>query len=122
ERDIRKRFEQIPGIGSIDVWGGLNREIHIEVMRDRLLATGLTMDDIVQAVRSASTTAPGGNVQRGISSLYIRSLGEFTNLDEISNTVIRTVNGVPLRVSDVATVTFAQSNIDRYVEIDDMPM
>jgi len=122
ERDIRKRFEQIPGIGSIDVWGGLNREIHIEVMRDRLLATGLTMDDIVQAVRSASTTAPGGNVQRGISSLYIRSLGEFTDLDEISNTVIRTVNGVPLRVSDVATVTFAQSNIDRYVEIDDMPM
>ncbi|MDR2212597.1 MAG: efflux RND transporter permease subunit [Pseudomonadales bacterium] len=122
ERDIRKRFEQIPGIGSIDVWGGLNRQIHIDVMRDRLLATGLTMDDIVTAIRSASVTSPGGNVQRGISELYIRARGEYTSLDEISNTVIRTVNGVPLRVSDVATVSNAQSDISRYVEIDDVPM
>ncbi|HWK55422.1 MAG TPA: efflux RND transporter permease subunit, partial [Hyphomicrobiales bacterium] len=117
-----KRFEQIPGIGSIDVWGGLTRQIHIEVMRDRLLATGLTMDDIVQAVRSASATVPGGNVQRGISQLYIRSLGEYSNLDEIANTVIRTVNGVPLRINDVAVVRNAQADIDRYVEIDQRPM
>jgi HAE1 family hydrophobic/amphiphilic exporter-1 len=122
ERDIRKRFEQIPGIGAINVWGGLTREIHIEVMRDRLLATGLTMDDIVQAVRNSSATAPGGNVQRGISELYIRSLGEYSNLDEIANTVIRTVNGVPLRISDVASVSNSQADIDRYVEIDKIPM
>jgi HAE1 family hydrophobic/amphiphilic exporter-1 len=122
ERDIRKRFEQIPGIGSIDVWGGLTRQIHIDVMRDRLLATGLTMDDIVQSVRNSSAAAPGGNVQRGISQLYIRSLGEYSNLDEISNTVIRTVNGVPLRISDVAAVSFSQADIDRYVRIDKIPM
>lgn len=122
ERDIRKRYEQIPGIGSIDVWGGLTREVHIEVMRDRLLATGLTVDDIVQAVRSESGTTPGGNVQRGISELYIRSLGEYSSLDEISNTVIRTVNGVPLRVGDVARVQNSQADIDRYVEIDEIPM
>ena len=122
ERDIRKRFEQIPGIGSIDVWGGLTEEIHIEVMRDRLLASGLTMDDIIQAVRSESSTTPGGNVQRGISELYVRSIGEYQNLDEIRETVIRTVNGVPLRVRDVADVSFARQDVGRYIEIDDIPM
>ncbi len=122
ERDIRQRFEQIPGVGSIDVWGGMNREIQIEVMRDRLLATGLTMDDVVQALRTESGTTPGGNVQRGISQLYVRSLGEYTNLEEISETVIRTVNGVPLRIGDIATVTEGRADLDRYIEVDGEPM
>lgn len=122
ERDVRKRFEQIPGIGSIEVWGGMEEEIHIEVMRDRLLATGMTMDDIVSAVRTESSTTPGGNVQRGISDIYVRSLGEYQNLDEIRNTVIRMVNGVPLRVSDVADVMYARADINRYIEVDDVPM
>jgi len=122
ERDIRKRFEQIPGIGSIEVWGGLTRQIRVEVMRDRLLATGLTMDDIVGAIRTESGTTPGGNVQRGVSQIYVRSMGEYENLDEIRNTVIRTVNGVPLRVGDVSTVRDAIADIDRYIQIDDIPM
>jgi HAE1 family hydrophobic/amphiphilic exporter-1 len=122
ERDIRQRFEQIPGVGSIDVWGGMNREIQIEVMRDRLLATGLTMDDVVQALRTESGTTPGGNVQRGISQLYVRSLGEYSNLDEIRDTVIRTVNGVPLRIADVATVNEGRADLDRYIEVDGEPM
>lgn len=122
ERDIRKRFEQIPGIGSIDVWGGMAEQVHIEAMRDRLLASGLTMDDIIQAVRTESSTTPGGNVQRGISELYVRSLGEYQNLDEIRNTVIRTVDGVPLRVRDVADVSFSREDVSRYIEIDEIPM
>lgn len=122
ERDIRKRFEQIPGIGSIDVWGGLTREIHVEVMRDRLLANNLTMDDLVSAIRSESSTVGGGNVQRGVGQLYVRSLGEYTNLDDIRNTVVRTVDGVPQRVRDVADVQYALADIDRYIEVDDVPM
>ncbi|MDT8399410.1 MAG: efflux RND transporter permease subunit [Pseudomonadales bacterium] len=122
ERDIRKRFEQIPGIGSIDVWGGVTREVHIEIMRDRLLATGLTMADIIQAVGREGSNRPGGNVQRGLSDVYVRSLGEYKNLDEIRNTVIRSVNGVPLRVGDVADVRFSRADMSRYIEVDDVPM
>lgn len=122
ERDVRKRFEQIPGIGSIDVWGGLTRRIQVDVLRDRLLATGLTMADITAAIRTESSTTPGGNVQRGVTELYIRSLGEYQDLDEIRNTVIRTVNGVPLRVGDVATVHDTIANVDRYIQVNDIPM
>lgn len=122
ERDLRRRFEQIPGVGAIDVWGGIDREIRIEVDRDRLLAGGLTMNDIVQAIGQESSNAPGGNVQRGLSDLYVRSLGEYSNIDEIRNTVIRTVNGVALRVSDVADVQYDRADMGRYVEVNDVPM
>lgn len=122
ERDLRRRFEQIPGVGAIDVWGGIDREVRIEVDRDRLLAGGLTMNDIVQAIGRESSNSPGGNVQRGLSDLYVRSLGEYSNIDEIRDTVIRTVNGVALRVSDVADVEYDRADMGRYVEINDVPM
>lgn len=122
DRELRRRFEQIPGVGSIDVFGGINHEVRIDVVRDRLLASGLTMNDITSAIGRESATLPGGNVRTGLSDLYIRSLGEYRNVEEIRNTVIRTVNGIPVRVGDVATVTYDRRDIGRYIEIDDIPM
>lgn len=122
DRELRRRFEQIPGVGSIDVFGGINHEVRIDVVRDRLLASGLTMNDITSAIGRESATLPGGNVRTGLSDLYIRSLGEYSNVEEIRNTVIRTVNGIPVRVGDVATVTYDRRDIGRYIEIDDIPM
>jgi len=122
DRELRRRFEQIPGVGSIDVFGGINHEVRIDVVRDRLLASGLTMNDITQAIGRESATLPGGNVRTGLSDLYIRSLGEYSNVQEIRDTVIRSVNGVPIRVGDVATVTYDRRDIGRYIEIDDVPM
>ncbi|MDT8427490.1 MAG: efflux RND transporter permease subunit [Pseudomonadales bacterium] len=121
DREIRRRFEQIPGIGAIDVFGEVLREVRIDVARDRLLATGLTMGDITQALNSENANRPGGNVQRGLSEVYVRSQGEYENIEQIRNTVIRSVGGVPLRVADVADVQFARQDIGRYVEVNDTP-
>ncbi len=58
----------------------INREIRVEVSRDRLLASGLTMNDISAAIGRENTTLPGGNVQRGLSDLYVRSRCEHDNV------------------------------------------
>lgn len=122
ERELARRFEQIGGVGAVDVWGGIDREIRVEVRRDRLLASGLTMNDISAAIGREGSNAPGGNVQRGLSDLYVRSMGEFTGVDEIRNVVVRNIGGVPVRVGDVADVSLERADIGRYIEIDDVPM
>jgi hydrophobic/amphiphilic exporter-1 (mainly G- bacteria), HAE1 family len=122
ERDLARRFEQIPGVGAIDIWGGINREIRVEVSRDRLLASGLTMNDISSAISRENSTLPGGNVQRGLSDLYVRSRGEYDNVQDVRDTVIRTVNGVPIRVADLAQVSLDRRDIGRFVEINETPM
>lgn len=122
EREIRRRFEQISGVGAIDVWGEINNEIRIDVFRDRLLAAGLTINDISQALGSENNTLPGGNVQKGLADVYVRSLGEYENIDQIRQTVIRVVDGFPLRVKDIATVEYARRDIGRYIEVNDQPM
>ena len=122
ERDISKRLEQIPGVGSIDVWGGVHREILVNLKRDRLMASGLTAAEVQNAIVAENNTAPGGNVKDGLTELYVRTLGEFTSIDQIAETIITRIDGVPIRVRDVATVEDAYADVWRVTTVNDVPM
>jgi HAE1 family hydrophobic/amphiphilic exporter-1 len=122
QREITRRFEQIPGVGSIDIWGGIYREIHVDLDMDRLMATGLSSSQVENAIAAENINAPAGNVQSGLQRLYVRSLGEYQSLDQISETVITVANGKPVRVKDVAEVTWGNQDLERLVKIDGKPM
>lgn len=122
ENDISKRLEQIPGVGSIDVWGGIDRQIRVSLKRDRLNASGLTAQDVQNALVAENNTSPGGNVKEGFSELYVRTLGEFTEVNQIAETIITSVDGRPIRVRDVATVEDDYEDVGRVVSINDQPM
>lgn len=122
DREISKQLEQVPGVGAIDVWGGVYREIRINLKRDRLIASGLSAGQVINAISAENQTLPGGNVKDGLNELYVRTLGEYTSVDQIGNTVISRANGSPIRVRDVAEVEDAFQDINRLVKIDDIPM
>jgi hydrophobic/amphiphilic exporter-1 (mainly G- bacteria), HAE1 family len=122
EQEISKRLEQIPGVGSIDVWGGIRREILVNLKRDRLAASGLTAIDVQNAIVAENNTLPGGNVKEGLTELYVRTLGEYTDINQIAETIITRVDGRPIRVRDVATVEDAYQDVGRVVRINDEPM
>jgi len=122
EREITQRFEQIPGVGTIEVRGGVNREIRINLERDRLQASGLTPADVQQALARENATLPGGNVKDGLKDLYVRSLGEYTSVDQIANTVVRYVGNKPIRVQDIASVEDGYQDVGRLSEWNGMPV
>jgi HAE1 family hydrophobic/amphiphilic exporter-1 len=122
EREVTRRFEQIPGVGSIDIWGGVHREIHVKLDMDRLISAGLSSAQVQQAIAAENVTLPGGNVSSGMQRLYVRSLGEYTSIDQISDVIITVVDSKPVRVKDVATVDWGYEDLDRLVEIDGNPM
>ncbi|PKD42633.1 efflux RND transporter permease subunit [Rhodohalobacter barkolensis] len=122
EEEIASRLEQIPGVGSIDVWGGIRREIRVDLKRDRLAASNLTAIDVQNAIVAENNTLPGGNVRDGLTELYVRTLGEYTDVNQISETIITRVDGQPVRVRDVATVEDAFEDVGRVVRINDEPM
>ena len=121
ERDISQRFERIPGVGSIDLRGGIYREIEINLNRDRLKASGLTAADVQQAIARENSQLPGGNVKQGLNDLYVRTRGEYTSVDQIARTVIATPNGKPVRVQDVAEVRDNYEDVFSLVEMGEMP-
>lgn len=122
DREVTKRFEQIAGVGTIDIWGGVYKEVHVELKRDRLLASGLSSSDVEQAIASENVNLPGGNVNSGINELYVRTLGEYESVDQIGNTIIKMVDGKPIKVKDVATVEWGFEDLNRLVKIDGKPM
>ena len=121
EDDLSRRFEQIPGVGAIDLRGGIYREIRVELDRDRLQATGLTALDVRDALVRDNVVMGGGSVKSGFSDLYVRPMGEYRNLDEIVNTVITSAAGLPVRVRDVATVTDGYEDVGFLAEINGVP-
>jgi HAE1 family hydrophobic/amphiphilic exporter-1 len=121
EEELMRRFQQIPGVGAIEVWGGVYREIHVDLKRDRLIASNLTAGDVVAAIGRENVNLPGGNVREGLRDLYVRTLGEYTSVQQVASTVVAVVDGNPIRVEDVANVDLGYRDIGRYVEIGGLP-
>jgi HAE1 family hydrophobic/amphiphilic exporter-1 len=122
EREIVQRFEQIPGVGSITVGGGVYREIQVRLMRDRLRAAGLAASDVTEALARENVQLPGGNVKEGVNDLYVRTLGEYRSLDEIRATVITLQEGRPIRVRDVAEVVDGYEDVRNLAEVNGVPV
>ncbi len=122
EREIAQRFEQIKGVGSVDVWGGVYREIQVQLKRDRLASSLLSAADVRLALQRENVTLPGGDMREGVSDMYVRTRGEYRALDQIASTVITMVDGKPIRVRDVADVIDGYEDINRIVQIDGQPM
>lgn len=122
ERDIVRRLEQVDGVGTIEVRGGIYREIHVDIKRDRLRSAGLTPQDVQDAIARENAIAPGGNVKDGLKDLYVRALGEYESIDQVADAVITRVDGRPVRVRDVANVRSDYEDVGRLTEVDGTPV
>ena len=121
ETELARRFEQIPGVGAIDIRGGVNREIRVELDRERLRAAGLTALDVERALARDNVTLPTGTVKSGLDDLYVRSLGEYRSLTDIERTVVATPGGRPVRVRDLGRVRDGYEDIGYLVEMNGVP-
>ncbi len=118
---IKYRIERVPGVASLDIWGGLEREIHVNLDPDKIKALGLPLDVILNKIRSENVDVPAGTIERGNYEVLIRTPGVYTNLDEIRNTVVAIREGVPIQVKEIATVEDSWQKITRIVRVNGRP-
>jgi HAE1 family hydrophobic/amphiphilic exporter-1 len=118
---IKYRIERIPGVASLDVWGGLNREIHVSLNPERIKALELPLDRILARIREENVTLPAGSIERGPLDVTIRTPGVFTGLDELRRTVIAIRDGVPIQLGEIAAVTDAWEKRTRIIRVNGQP-
>ena len=109
DNKIRDRFAQIPGVAAATVSGGDQREVQIQVSKDKLMAYGIGINDVQQALANASLDIPGGHFISNQSDLSVRLKAEFENVEDIRHLVFSVKGnngGRPqiVRLSDVATI------------------
>ena len=104
ESTISPLIERIPGVGQVSVRGGSDVEYHIDIDPNRLEAYGLTLSTIVSAIAADNTQATGGQITESGMNIQVAADERYVTESDIGNTVITTVDNVPIRVNDVATV------------------
>ncbi|MCU0342632.1 MAG: efflux RND transporter permease subunit [Ignavibacterium sp.] len=102
---VKQRLENIPGVGSVQLVGGSEREIQIEVDAARLRAYNISIQDVIMNVGGQNVEIPGGNVTEGTRQLLVRTMGKYQSVDDFNKVIVATPLGKPVYLSDVATVT-----------------
>jgi cobalt-zinc-cadmium resistance protein CzcA len=107
DRIVRPQLRSVPGVTEINSFGGFVRQVQVTISPDRLVALGLTLHDVVEAIESGNAIAAGGYVEHRDEQYILRGLGQATNAEDLSRTVIRATRaGVPILVGDVADVRY----------------
>ncbi|HEY8548963.1 MAG TPA: efflux RND transporter permease subunit [Vicinamibacterales bacterium] len=121
ENTLAPRLERVPGVAAVSVNGGLRRQILVELSREKTTALGLSVDRILNLLRTENQNMPLGEIDEGDMTYLLRSPGQFTTLDEISNLVVQTRAGVPIYMRDIAVVRDGTEDVRNMIRVNGKP-
>jgi len=101
---IRPQLRNVEGVADVNSIGGYVKQYHVTPMPDRLVAYGLTFDDILTALQRNNANVGAGYVERGGEQYLVRVPGQVKTLDEVRQIVVASSGGTVIRIADVATV------------------
>ncbi|MFQ5667579.1 MAG: efflux RND transporter permease subunit [Candidatus Binatia bacterium] len=118
EDRILEPLRRLPGVGAVQVWNGPDRQILVEVNRDRMRAYGLTLRQITRSLAAESIAVPAGHLDVGRMEFAVRTPAEYGSLSEIGTIILgRGVDGGLIRLRDVATVRPALEELDEQAAV-----
>jgi len=102
---ISKYIRSAPDVVDDSSFGGITREYQVRVDPDKLISYGLSLAQIEQQLTNSNANAGGSFIEQGSQQVNVRAVGLATNVKDIERTVLKTQNGTPVRVKDIAVVS-----------------
>jgi HAE1 family hydrophobic/amphiphilic exporter-1 len=115
KRKIKPALERIVGVASAETAGGLKRQIQVQIDPVKLHAQGLAVDTIISALRRENLQVPGGKIDEGGTEFSIRTLSEYSSVEQIADTVIGYRQDTPIYIRNVAQVEDTYEELTRVV-------
>src|SRR5688500_12249119 len=104
QNEIAPRFERVDGVAAVTVNGGVRRQIHVELSKEKITALNLSVNTVVQTLRQENQNTPLGEIYQGDATFLLRSQGQFQSVEDIRNLVVMTRQNVPVYLRDIADV------------------
>ncbi|MGA3235158.1 MAG: CusA/CzcA family heavy metal efflux RND transporter [Bryobacteraceae bacterium] len=101
---LEKQFKSVTNVVDVASFGGTTKEYQVQIDPDKLVSYGLSMSQVEQQLANNNVNAGGSFIQEGLQQVNVRSIGLFEHVDDIGQTVLKTQNGTPLRIEDIARV------------------
>lgn len=101
---LEKSFKSVPGVVDVSSFGGPTKEYQVRLDPDKLIAYGLSISQVEQQLANNNTNGGGSFIEQGAQQINVQSLGLFSSVQDIENTVVKSSNGAFIRIKDIATV------------------
>jgi hydrophobic/amphiphilic exporter-1 (mainly G- bacteria), HAE1 family len=101
KHQIQEPLQTVPGVGAVLLTGGRHRAINVFVNTDRLVAHGLSIEDVRQAIIAQNLEVPGGIVKQGPRELVLRTLGRIQSAAKFNDLIVANRKGYPIRITDI---------------------
>jgi len=121
DEQVAYRLERVDGVAAVDVFGGQQREIQVDLLPDRLQLLGLPVDQVIGRIQSANVETPLGSVTQGSYERTLRSSALYQDLDELRDTVVAVRDGKPIPLAQVAQVSDGSVKLTRIARINGRP-
>src|SRR6188508_23848 len=121
EHDLSQRLERVPGVAAVTVQGGLRRQIHVELSKEKIRALDLPVDRVVNLLRTENQNLPLGEIDEGDRTYLVRSQGQFADINEVRELVVMTRAGVPVYMRDIAEVKDSTEDFRSFTRINGKP-
>ncbi len=118
---VKPRLERISGVSSSNIYGGQEREVQVIFDPDALAARNVTVPELIHALDIENKTISAGNFDEGKRRYIARTVGEYEKVEDISDVIIKRVNGTPIAVKDVAEVRLGYADFDVVVRHEGIP-
>lgn len=120
--NIVERLQTIPGVSSVSVWGEKRYAMRIWFKPDKLQAYGLTTEDVQNALLTQSVELPAGKIAGNYTELAVRTFGKLNTEDQFNNVIIKNINGVNIKLNDVADAVLGPENEESGLKESGVPM
>lgn len=104
---VRNQIKAVPNVVDVNIFGGPTREYQVQLDPGKLVAHGLSLPQVEQALTNNNINAGGGFIERGRQALNVRAVGLMQTTDDIAATVVSAANGTPVRIRDLGVVVQA---------------
>lgn len=121
DKKIEPIFSRVNGVAQVDLIGGQEREIQVNLDEKKLQGYGLAISDVQQAILSSNLDFPTGALKTRTSKSTIRLEGKYKSVAELNNLVISSKNGAQIRLSDIATVFDSQKDVEKVARFNQLP-
>lgn len=120
--DLQEKIETIPTVLGVDLTGGREREVQVDVDLPKLKYYNISFGDIIGAIQNENVTIPGGDITVGTKKFLLRVPGQYEDTSPLEDIVVKGENQTPIYVRDVAKVTFGFQERSTYSTLDDFPV
>ena len=101
---VRKQLSGPPGVAEVSGWGGYVKQYEVAINTDQLNASGVSVNEVFEALQRNNANTGGSYIEQNSNQYYIRGIGVVKNLEDVANITVKTVDGIPVKVGDVAKV------------------